>query len=219
MSFLDWIRSLFFSTGIDNNIMSNTDSILCSVGGIPIFQNSNGEVYFTSKAAIDADGGLHAYNSSNTGLDDISDAKNGSQWVGIATDRKGIPYKDIQSYYISTTSYQWSQYQIDDHRRYVDSETIPYIVVPPQVRVLAKGVVMGCKVIITNTLNGKSINAVVADTGPKNKIGEISICAAKLLGINSSPKNGGEDFNVIKYRLFPDVPAIINGVTYNLLKA
>lgn len=194
-------------------------SLIYSIAGNSIYQDLNNVITFQSGLNVDADGGLHSYNPSNTGLDDNQNAKDGNQWVGIATDRNGIPYKDIQNYYISTTSYQWSQYPVNDHRRYVDSETIPYIVIPPQIRRLAKGIVMGAKCIVTNTLNNKSIVGVVADIGPRDSIGEVSIAMANLLGVNSNPRSGGNSNKVFNYQIFADIPAVVNGITYNLIRA
>ena len=41
------------------------------------------------------------------------------------------------------------------------------------------GVVMGCRAVVTNTKNSKSVEAVVADGGPSNKLGEISLDVSK----------------------------------------
>lgn len=191
--------------------------LLCTLEGVKVFQQSDNIISFIANADIDADGGVHAYNSRNTGLDDNKNAKNGSIWVGVATNSRGVPYKDSNGYYISTTAYQWPQYPINDHKRYVDSETVPYVVVSPLIRSNATGIILGCKAIITNTLTKQSIEAVVADIGPKNKLGEISIAAAKAIGINSNPRTGGQDIKVISYVLYPGIPAVVNGVTYNLI--
>lgn len=87
------------------------------------------------------------------------------------------------------------------------AETEAYIVVPPAIVRNTKGVVMGCRARVTNTLNGKVCEAVVGDLGPTKKVGELSVHAAELLGINANPNTGGEERFVILYELWPGVPA------------
>jgi hypothetical protein len=75
---------------------------------------------------------------------------------------------------------------------------------------------------VTNTKNNKSVEAVIADSGPRNKLGEISLACAKAIGVPAGegakyPANsGGIDSHIIHYQLFPGVPAVVNGVTYPL---
>ena len=81
---------------------------------------------------------------------------------------------------------------------------------------------MGCRAVVTNMKNGKSVEAVVADRGPSGKLGEISISCAEAIGVpvnenSSHPANsGGVDKHVIHYRLFPGVAAVVKGVSYPL---
>ena len=108
--------------------------------------------------------------------------------------------------------------------KYVDAATVPYVVVPPMIINAVAGVVMGCSAVVTNTQNGRSVQAVVADGGPSNKLGEISLACARAIGVpvnegSAHPANsGGIDANshVIHYQLFPGVAAIVNGMTYPL---
>lgn len=119
----------------------------------------------------------------------------------------------------SLTAYRDPAKFKNDPSAYVDAETVPYIVVPPEVRSRAKGVVLGCKAKLTNTRTGQSVDAVVADIGPRNKAGEASIAAARAIGIASSPRTGGVESPIIRYELFPGTPAVVNGVTYSLIRA
>jgi hypothetical protein len=91
-----------------------------------------------------------------------------------------------------------------------------YIVVPPFIIQAVAPVVMGCQAFVTNQLNGQSTNAVVGDIGPKKKIGELSVATAMALDIDPSPTHGGEDLHVIRYRIYPGIPAVVDGVTYQL---
>jgi hypothetical protein len=77
---------------------------------------------------------------------------------------------------------------------------------------------------LSGTTNGKSVEAVVADGGPANKLGEISLACAKAIGVpvkenSAHPANSGgiaATSHVIHYRLFPGIAASVNGVTYPL---
>lgn len=102
------------------------------------------------------------------------------------------------------------------HGRSIDAETVPFIVVPPLIIKGVLGVVMGCQAQVTNTRNGKSCMAVVADIGPSKKLGEISPACAKAIGVDPDPNTGGEEKPVIFYELWPDRAAVVNGITYNL---
>ncbi len=91
-----------------------------------------------------------------------------------------------------------------------------YIVVPPAIVNGGRGVVMGCLANVTNTRNGKHTAAVVGDIGPRKKLGEISCACASAIGLNPSPVSGGIDEHVIKYVLFPGIPAVVDEKTYKL---
>ncbi|WP_232924735.1 glycoside hydrolase family 75 protein [Pseudomonas cichorii] len=104
----------------------------------------------------------------------------------------------------STTWYRVPGKALDDPAAYVDSETVPYIVVPPLIVQKTVGVVRGC--LARATWNGKSVDCVVADLGPKNRVGELSIALARELGINPSPRNGGLSKPEILYELWPGMP-------------
>jgi hypothetical protein len=86
-----------------------------------------------------------------------------------------------------------------DPQRYVDSSKIPYIVLPGNHSAGAK---LGDFAVVFNHKNGKIANAIYADIGPSNKIGEGSIALAEALGISSSPRTGGVGEDVM-YIVFP----------------
>lgn len=98
----------------------------------------------------------------------------------------------------------------------IDAARVPYVVVPPLLITGVPGIVLGCRAVVTNTRNGLSCEAVVADIGPHKKLGEISMACAAAIGINPSPTRGGEDAHVVSYAIYPGVPAVVNGVTYEL---
>lgn len=202
--------------------------ILCTLAGeheftATVIQEDDGRVHFKADADIDADGAPHAYSPHNNGLDDLRNAKDlRGNFVGVLTDKHGEPLVQASDdpapgYYISTTTYEHRDQPENTQRRYVNAETAPFIVVSPLIRQRAKGIVLGCKARVT--YNGKSIDAVVADIGPRSKAGEISIEAAKRLGIPSSPKTGGIDDGVVLYELWPGEAAVIDSVVYELQPA
>jgi hypothetical protein len=103
-----------------------------------------------------------------------------------------------------------------DPRRYIDSEEVPFVVIPSPLLHMVAPIFLGCKAMAINSANGRSCNAVCADIGPASHLGEGSIALAKKLGIPSSPKNGGIERRVINYTLWPGVPAVVNGETFVL---
>lgn len=94
-----------------------------------------------------------------------------------------------------------------------------YIVVPPAIIHGVKGVVLGCRAHVLNTVNGKETEAVVGDIGPRKKLGEVSVATAEALGLDPSPNHGGTDDHIIQYRIYPGVPAIVEGKIYDLQRS
>lgn len=182
-------------------------------------------VEFTADGDIDADGAYRAYHpDSKLGLDNLGNAGRTGHWFGIETDRNGKPFLQgkgdpAPGYYVSGTAYKWPDFPRDNPRKYIDSETVPFIVVEEYIRRRAKGVVLGCKARVTHTITGDAVDCVVGDMGPLSKLGEISIAAANALRLDGNPRTGGIDRPILKYELWPDQPAVVNGVTYNLIRA
>lgn len=206
------------------------ERFLCSFGSegfrCEVYQYfPSNRVEFIADGDIDADGAYRAYHpQSQKGLDALANAGHPGNWWGLATNRNGTPFVQDASdpapgYYISTTSYQWDQFTKNNPRRYVDSETVSFIVVQNYIRNRAKGIVLGCRARVTNMENGKSVEAGVFDMGPLKKIGELSIAAANAIGISGDPRKGGVDEPILKYELWPNQPAVVNGVHYNLIRA
>jgi hypothetical protein len=112
------------------------------------------------------------------------------------------PDDQAPGFYISTTSLEDTNFNRKDPRRYVDSESIPYIVLPG-------GRLGGAKLadlaLLINLETKAQVKAIVADAGPANKLGEASIAAsAALLGPGKgNPKNGGTEKKIIRYIVFP----------------
>lgn len=158
-----------------------------------------GVLYWTSGLHVDADGSPHAYhpNGSPPGLDYLANAGKPGDWWGIACNSIGLPYVQTASdpapgFYVSTTALEDPDRRTSDPTRYVNSETIPFIVLPskPKFSPLQQ---LGDVALCFHNKTGKSCAAVYADIGPQNQIGEGSMALNKALGLNPSPKIGGTD--------------------------
>lgn len=187
-----------------------------------IREDDEGRVFFTADADIDADGangqagGPPAYKSDDSGTEFLANGgmaiRNGKvicaePWardiviLGPDNEPKIFPGGIIAS----KTWYRHPGHAAGDPAAYVDSETTAYIVVPPLIIQKTAGVVRGAKARVT--LRDKVVDCVVADKGPRTKIGELSIAAARGLGLRSSPRNGGTERPEILYELWPGIAA------------
>jgi hypothetical protein len=191
-------------------------------------------VVFYADADIDADGAngqngkIAAYRADGKGSELLANGgmgiRNGkavftASWgPDIAvSDADGNPLVTADGSIVSKTAYRFPGASPKDPAAYVDSETIPYVVVPPCIISGVKGVVKGCQAFAT--FKGKRVAAMVGDVGPRNKNGEISIELARRLGIPESPRSGGTDNPAILYEILPGIPAEVDGVTYPLMAA
>lgn len=183
-----------------------------------VTEDADGRVHFTADADIDADGangqngGPAAYNVDDTGTEYLANggmkivmgkvicAKSWARLI-VILDTDNEPKVFPGGIIASRTWYRHPGISAGDPAAYVDSETVPYIVVPPLIVQNTQGIVRGCRARITH--NKKSVDCVVADLGPSKKIGEISIAAALAIGIPSSPRNGGTTLAEVFYELWP----------------
>jgi hypothetical protein len=88
--------------------------------------------------------------------------------------------------------------------QYVDSESIPFYVLPMNWSSITQ---LDCKLgdIAKVTYKGKSIFTILADRGPNDKLGELSICAIEKLG--------GNPWNSSRTRIVSGLP---HGVIYEI---
>lgn len=203
---------------------------------IPLPQRNSDGSYTTPKCGmmIDADGangqsnGIPVYAPRGfkpVPLDNLGNAGGPGNWYGIVTDtgeKDGTPVKQqandpAPGAYVSATSYRWSNRARINPWAYVDAVSVPYIVLPSHWRAQSVGVVLGCKATVEDTKTGKILHdAGVLDFGPTSKLGEASIACAEFFGVPSSPKTGGTEQKRFIYRFYPGIPAVINGITYQL---
>lgn len=187
-----------------------------------ITEDDDGRVHFLADADIDADGangqngGPAAYKVDNSGSELLANGgmKNVNGKVICAKPwARDIVILDVDNepkvfpggIIASMTWYRHPGKLRSDPTAYVDSETVPYIVVPSLIVQKTAGVVRGCKARVT--WNGRSVECVVADRGPSSKIGELSIAAARAVGLPASPRSGGTEEPQVKYALWPGVAA------------
>lgn len=187
-----------------------------------IFEDDDGRVHFTADADIDADGANGqngkpaAYKSDDSGSEYL--ANGGMKIDGgkvvfahpwgkdiVILDNGNEPKIFPGGVIASKTWYRVPGKDANDPAAYVDAETVPYIVVPSLIVKKTKGIVRGCKARVT--WKGKFVDCVVADLGPRGKIGELSIAAARAVGLPSSPRTGGASEPDVLYELWPGIPA------------
>ena len=187
-----------------------------------IVEEDDGRVHFTADADIDADGangqggGAAAYMADDTGTELLANggmkivagkvicAKTWARDVvilGTNNEPKVFPGGVIAS----MTWYRIPGKAKDDPAAYVDAETVPYIVVPPLLVQKTVGIVRGCRARVT--WKGRSVECVVADKGPRDRVGELSIAAARALGLPPSPRSGGTEKPEVLYEVWPGIAA------------
>jgi hypothetical protein len=186
--------------------MNSSKQTITTVAGVDVYE-IDGHLVFKAGMEIDADGSPHAYHPiSSRGLDSLENAKDEhGRFVGIVVKPNGEPVVQgdnhpAPGYYVSTTSLEDTSKATTDPARYVDSETIPFIVLPGHLKGGAK---LGDFAILFHAGSNKPpCFAICADIGPTHKIGEASIAAARELGIPDNPRKGGTESRVIHYLIF-----------------
>lgn len=169
----------------------------------------DGSIVFLGRFTIDADGAPHAYNPSNTGLDHIGNAGSPGNWWALATNAPecgptGTPVLQASDdpapgFYVSKTTMENTAFGCRKQRRYVNSETISYVALPP---VVAR--VMNNQGRLAVVQRGLSTGfAVHADQAPKFGVGEGSMELARTLGLNPSPRNGGTNIRELLFLILP----------------
>ena len=164
------------------------------VGNVRVDQ-LDGALTWCAGLAIDADGAPSAYHGTpGAGLDNLGNAGYPGRWWGLVVDAAGEPIiqgptDPAPGYYVSPTALVDRQRPARDPHRYVDSSAIPYISVPPDL--LDAGVCRGDVAWCLNRRLGRNSAAIVADVGPRGRLGEGSIALAFALGLDPSPRRGG----------------------------
>jgi hypothetical protein len=180
-----------------------------TVNGIKIYSVAGTPLAFVYQAGftIDADGSPNCYGPDNSGLDWTANGGTpGDDWWGGPVDSQGMPciqkiYDPSPGFYVSGTALINSAFPEQSPYRYVDSESIPFFVLPGK---HSNGAKLGDVGLVYNTKTGDSCYAVYADVGPTSKIGEGSIRLAEALKFTSAnPKDGGTESKSVVFLVFP----------------
>ena len=174
---------------------------------IPVWHLPGSTAFFYKAGmTIDADGAPNAYHPDNIGIDDLANAGAPGTWQGLAKDSGGEPFiqgpdDPFPGYYVSQTALADRSKPVNDPARYVDASKIPYIVLPGGFA-RQMGARPGDFSVVLNERNGKISDAIFADIGPPDRIGEGSVALAESLGIRSDARRGGSRGNIL-YLVFP----------------
>ncbi|MBC7536339.1 MAG: fibronectin type III domain-containing protein, partial [Ferruginibacter sp.] len=202
------------NTTINSSVISAQNSVNCdltlktTIQGFKVYKhNPSGTIMFRAKLAIDSDGSPRAYGPNNSGLDYTANAGSPGNWWGVVTNNSGNPViqgsgSPYPGMYVSTTSLINTAYAATSPFRYVNSEAIPFFVLPTAVKTLGN-IQLGDIGYVYNTLTGLGCYAIFADGGPAGKLGEASIYLANQIGVNSNARSGGTSQGIIDYIVFP----------------
>ncbi|MGY5366227.1 hypothetical protein ACXGQP_02480 [Enterobacter oligotrophicus] len=178
-------------------------------------------VYYISDADIDADGANGqngkpaAYQIDNNGKEIGTDRlanldihivnkipvfKRKNSPRNVITDEQNEPRIFPGGIIASKTSLKRKGVSSDDPAAYIDSETVCYIAIPSVIIKKTQGKVMGCRTRVA--WKGQSVECIVADSSGE-RIGELSIAAARALGMSGNPGHGGSDNDEVHYELWP----------------
>jgi hypothetical protein len=196
-----------------------------------VWEDSTGRCFMIGDLDVDADGAngqngkLAAYRVRNDGSEDLVNggmAWRGGKVVGVQDWWKDIVYeKDGQPFVLPNGVVpSKTAYTLDPKGRpedQLDSETIPYIVLPPFCVTGVKGIVKGCRALAS--YKKKRVECVVGDIGPRTKVGEGSIELCRQLGIRSSPRNGGLETPEVIYEWWPGQFGTVHGTLIPLMSA
>lgn len=180
---------------------------------VPIYTLDNGAngFFWASGMAVDADGAPNAYHpDGHSGLDYTANAGEPGNWYGIVTDdgkKTGKPVVQGEGdpctgFYVAATSLHDPNCERQNPRRYVDSATVPFFVLPPPLSANFN-VQLGDLGVVINGKNRQRSSAIFGDVGPAMSLGEGSVALATALGLNPSARDGGTEAPHIVFIVFP----------------
>jgi hypothetical protein len=126
--------------------------------------------------------------------------------LDVCNDGSGPAHGD--PYHQSQTAY-WND------GKFLNADKDKYVVIPPQIRSMVPGVVMGCQARVTNLETGVWHAGVIGDIGPDEKTGETAYCLAKILNPEIT-YNSGDSRLIYFYELWPGHAAQVGNKTYEL---
>lgn len=188
--------------------MANTLTEIDYVAGVKVWdvEGAPRSFVFKSGAMVNADGSPNCYGPDNSGIDYTANGGTpGGDWWGGPVNSTGMPliqkiYEPSPGMYVCGTALVIPGYADSIQYRYVDSEAIPFFVLPGGHNNDAR---LGDVGLVYNSVNGANCYGIYADVGPKDKIGEISLRMAEALDLNANPKSGGTKEKTIVTLVFP----------------
>jgi Fungal chitosanase of glycosyl hydrolase group 75 len=176
--------------------------------------------FYRTNFVTDWDGSPWAYHPKGKkggALDYTDNAGKPGNWYGVVTHngkKDGNPVVQgsehpAPGFYISPTALADKTKKPADPRRYVDAKNMPYVSLPPKAQYGTargfnkEGAHQGDFCSVVNMKNDKVVHAIVADSGPREKIGEGSGYLGKALG----PGRGEMDLVWICYPNSHHTPA------------
>jgi hypothetical protein len=181
--------------------------------------------YETSHAAADADGAPNAYHPDDEGkrprdphigLDALANAgyPRSSWWSDVLVPDPGDPtlaFRQLagrtRGFFVAMTALRHPGGDRFDPATYVDSTTVPYVVIPTGFERLPNVARQGDVGLATDLGNGRSVAFIVGDAGGGGdaRLGEGSIALYEALGYPDVNARTGEGLptGIIQYLLFP----------------
>lgn len=167
---------------------------------VPVFKLSSGPAtyFFVAHMAVDGDGSPHCYHptSDSIALDFLANSTPESRQFIQGKNGAG----PADGFFVSATALQDGP--PNDCSSFVDAETRPYIVLPGTFPGVETRMHLGDCAIVINLKTGAVTHAIFADINPR--VGEASVKTAKNVGVNPSPKSGGDDDDNYLYITFPN---------------
>jgi Fungal chitosanase of glycosyl hydrolase group 75 len=194
---------------MSKNILTQIDS----VAGVSIYRVTPSAVesyLYIAGFTIDADGSPRCYGPNNSGIDFTANGGTpGSTWWGGPVDKNKQPivqkiYEPCPGMYVSGTSLCNPAFKETSQYRYINSEEIPFFVLPGGGH--TNGASLGDVGLVYRKKTEDNCYAIYADTGPSSKIGEGSMRLASALKLNNDPKKGGapeSESRGFAYLVFP----------------
>lgn len=181
---------------------------LLTVGAVPVYREDRAILY-AAPMAIDFDGAPNAYHPPTAakpnsgrppGLDDLRNAGGPGNWYGVVTGsgrKDGTPVVQGPSspcpgFYISPTALSAPHRRSDDVRAYVDAMSVPYVAIPGGSFRAATGAQLGDLAVVLYR-NEPPCAAIIADIGPRARIGEGSSALARALHLDERHGHSARD--------------------------
>lgn len=183
-----------------------------SYEGDELYRDPSGAYsYIAGHMALDADGSPHAYHpDGKSGLDALANAgypnKGWRSVLVVDPADSSQPYIAPSGFFVSKTSLHDPTPPATDPAKYVDAESIPYLVFPGNFYAIGGTGAYGDLAMARNLRTGAETYAIVADGGPsKAPLGEVSLkLASELGGTNPNPRDGsGMPKGPFQYLVFP----------------